>query len=367
MGEAPLRIGIAGANMERGWARDAHLPALRTLPGLAIHAVSARTREIAEAAASGFGAARAYDDSLALARDPEIDIVAVTVKVPEHRAIILAALDAGKHVYCEWPLARDAAEADEQAEAACRAGTHVAIGLQGAQAPAVAQAARLVREGAIGRPLNLRVVSATAGWGDLAPPHYAYLQDRRNGATLTTIAGGHTLAMVAAVVGTFEEIGACASILRDRVELAGTGETVARTCADHLLIHARHPGGCVSSIEIAGGDASPLRFELRGTQGRLEITGDHPGGYQCAALSVTAPGARPDPVPAGLQGAAINVAGLWRRFEQDIRSGERSVADFAMAAKLHRLIDAIETASDEGRNLTPCDAGMTAWEGRECR
>jgi predicted dehydrogenase len=120
----------------------------------------------------------------------------------------------------------------------------------------------------------------------LAPPHYAYLQDRRNGATLASIAGGHTLAMVASVVGTFLEVGACASILRPQVEIAGTGEVVERTCADHMLIHGRHPGGCVSSIEIVGGEDMPLRFELRGTKGKLEITGHHPGGYQCASLTV---------------------------------------------------------------------------------
>jgi predicted dehydrogenase len=361
---APLRIGIAGANAGRGWARDAHVPALRALPGLTIHAVSARTQAIADEAAASFGAVRAYSDTLAMVRDPDIDIVAVTVKVPEHRPIVLAALDAGKHIYCEWPLARDVAEAEEMADAARKSGSHVVIGLQGASTPAVLQARKLVRSGAIGRPLNLRIVSATTGWGALAPPHYAYLQERRNGATLATIAGGHTLAMAATVVGTFVEVGACASILRREVEIVGTGEVVARTCADHLLIQGRHPGGCVSSIEIVGGEDMPLRFELRGTRGRIGITGYHPGGYQCAALTVAGPaGAGPQSAGLpGLRGNAINVAGLWRRFEQDIRTGNRSVTDFTMALKLHRLLDAIELSSDEGRNVTPYDCEIGSWE-----
>jgi predicted dehydrogenase len=360
----PLRIGIAGANAMRGWARDAHLPALRRLPGLSIHAVSARTQALADQAAASFGADKAYGETLAMVRDPEVDVVAVTVKVPEHRKIVLAALEAGKHIYCEWPLARDLAEAEELAEAARRAGTHVAIGLQGASAPAVRQAAKLVREGAIGRPLNLRIVSATAGWGAFAPQHYAYLQDRRNGATLATIAGGHTLALAAAVVGTFNEVGARASILRKHVEIAGSGEVVERTCADHLLVQARHADGCVSNIEIVGGEDLPLRFELRGTGGRLTITGYHPGGYQCAGLTLTGP-ARVEPQPEGfpgLEGNAINVAELWRRFEQDIRTGSPTVADFAMGVKLHRLLEAVERASNEGRAVTPGDCGMGSWE-----
>lgn len=354
MTHAPLKMGFAGANAERGWARDAHMPSLEALPSLVVHAVSARTQEIADGALQAFGATKAYADSLAMARDPDVDIVAVTVKVPEHRAIVLATLEAGKHVYCEWPLAVDLAEAEELAEAARKAGTHVAIGLQGANAIAVRHAAKLVREGVIGKPLTLRVVSSTAGWGAIAPPHYAYLQDRRNGATLATIAGGHTLAMVEAVVGAYEEVGARNSILRDRVEIAGTGEIVGRTCADHMLIHGRHASGCVSNVEITAGENAPLRFELRGSEGTLEIRGHHPSGYQCGDLTVvTTPAAAPQPASelAGLEGQAINVGQLHADFARDIRNGTHTVPDFDAAVRLTRLLDAIETASAGGRSI----------------
>ena len=350
----PLRLGIAGANPERGWFRDAHFPALQALPGLAVQAVSARTQEIADAAAAAFGAATAYDDSLALTRDPNIEIVVVTVKVPEHRAIVLAALAAGKHVYCEWPLGRDLAEAEEMAAAARAAGVHAVTGLQGANAPAVRHAAQLVSDGAIGRPLNLRVVSSTAGWGTVAPAHYAYLQDKRNGATLATIAGGHTLAMVESVVGAITEVSARNSILQPTVTLTGSGEAVARTCADHMLIVAKHASGCVSSIEIVGGANIPLCFELRGTEGSLAIGGHHPGGYQCGHLEVTAePPCPPQAALAvdGLSGNPLNVAQLYARLEQDIRSRLRTAPDFDCAARLTRLLDVIDAASVEGKTI----------------
>lgn len=350
---AGFRIGIAGANAERGWARDAHLRAIRAVPDLAIQAVSARTQAIADGAAKLFGATTAYDDSLAMARDPDVDIVAVTVKVPEHRAIVLAAIAAGKHVYCEWPLGRDAAEAQEMAEAARAARVHVAIGLQGGNAWAVRHAAALVEAGVIGRPLSLRVVSPTAGWGAESPANYAYLQDKANGATLSTIAGGHTLAAIEAVVGGYAEVGARASILIDRMTLMGTNDSVPRTCADHLLVSGKHIGGCVSSMEIVGGVIDvPFQFELRGEKGVLKITGDHPGGYQVAELTVTtSPAAAPQPIPAveGVRPPSTNVAELWARFAQDIRSGTRTVPDFDRAVRLTRVLDAIEMSSEEGR------------------
>lgn len=350
----PLKLAIAGANAERGWARDTHIPALKALTGIELFAVSARNQDIADEAARSFGAARAYGDTLEMVRDDEVDIVAVLVKVPEHRAIVLAALEAGKHVYCEWPLGRDLAEAQEMAAAAARSSSHAAVGLQGANAIAVRRAAKLVREGAIGRPLNLRVVSSTAGWGTLAPPHYAYLQDRSNGATLATIAGGHTLAAVESVIGAFAEVSARNSILLETVEIAGTGEKVQRTCADHMLIAGKHEGGCISSVEIVGGQPIPLRFELRGTDGTIEINGHHPGGYQCADLQVTCSSeTAPQPAPAipGLLGAPINVAQMWSQFEGDIRTGTHTVPDFEVAVGLTRLLDAIETASQEARTV----------------
>ncbi|MCB2059036.1 MAG: Gfo/Idh/MocA family oxidoreductase, partial [Novosphingobium sp.] len=271
-----------------------------------------------------------------------------------HPEMAIAALEAGKHLYCEWPLGRDLAEAREMADAAAQAGVHAAVGLQGANAIAVRHAARLVREGAIGQPLNLRVVSSTAGWGAVAPPFYAYLQDKRNGATLATIAGGHTLAAVEAVVGAYDEVGARNTIQRRTVEIAGTGEQVERTCPDHMMILGRHESGCVSSVEIVGGEAAPLRFELRGSEGTLTIDGHHPGGYQCGALTVsTSSPSDPQPAPAvpGLAGAAVNVGQLWAGLESDIRTGSRTVPDFECAVRLTRLLDMIDAASQDGRTL----------------
>lgn len=347
-----IRVGIVGANPERGWARDAHLDALRSLPQFAITAVSARTQDIADAAAAHFGAARAFGDSLELVRDPGVDLVVVTVKVPEHRAIVLAALAAGKHVYCEWPLGRDLAEAEEMA-AAVPSGVHAICGMQGLRAPAIRQAAALVRDGRIGRPQVLRVFSSAAGWGRSAPAHYAYLQDKRNGATLETIGGGHTLAPIEDLVGPYVEVDARNSILLPKVRLSGTDEYVERTCADHMFVLGRHDSGCVSSMEIVGGtsDRTAL-FELQGEDGWLRVSGVTPGTSQIAPLQLEAsfpvdplaPAVAPD-----LSGAPANVAEIYACIAEDIRTGRREAPDFARAVRLTRLLDAIDRASAEGR------------------
>jgi predicted dehydrogenase len=354
--DTPLKVAFAGANAQRAWAKDAHLPAVRALTGLALYAVSARDQQSAGEAAAAFGAARAYGDSLEMVRDPAIDIVSVTVKVPEHRAIVLAALEAGKHLYCEWPLGRDLSEAEEMAAAAKAAGVHVAIGLQGENSNAVRHAAQLVRDGAIGRLLSLRVISPTAGWGAESPPFYAYLQDKRNGATLSTIAGGHTLAAIEAVAGDYRDVTALNSILVEQMRLTGTDGTVTRTSPDHIVVIGRHEGGCISSLEVLGGVADPVfLFELRGEKGNIKIEGHFAGGYQGSNLTVSASVPIP-PMPEGaapeLIGPAQNVSQLYARLESDIRSDTWTTPDFDRAVRLTRLLDAIDLSSDEGRRVT---------------
>ena len=221
-------------------------------------------------------------------------------------------------------------------------------------------AQKLVKDGAIGRPLSLRVVSPTAGWGAVSPPNYAYLQDKSNGATLSTIAGGHTLAAIEAVVGAFAEVGARSSILVKQMTLMGTDETVERTCADHLLVHGRHDSGCVSSLEVVGGVSDvPFQFELRGTKASLAISGGHVGGFQAGYLTVsTNPPSAPQPAPVApdIPVQSANVAELWARFASDIANGTRTLPDFDRAVRLTRLLDAIDLSSEQGRVVELADS-----------
>lgn len=352
MANAPVRVGIVGANPERGWARDAHLAALRALPQFTIAAVSARTQEMADAAAAHFGAARAYGNSLELVQDPGVDIVAVTVKVPEHRAIVLAALAAGKHVYCEWPLGGDLAEAREMA-AAVPSGIHAVIGLQGLFAPAIREAVRLVSCGAIGAPRVLRVFGSAAAWGEDTPAFGAYLQDKSTGATLETIGGGHTLALVEAMIGRYVEVDARNTTFLKLVPIIGTTKTVERSCADHMLVLGKHERGCVSTFEVVGG--KPVRrtalFELEGSAGWLRVSGTVPGTCQIAPLKLEAsvPATVLEPIVPGLSGASANVAEAWSAFGRDLREQTFTAPDFAAAERLTGLLLAIDTASATGR------------------
>src|SRR5687767_8170961 len=151
---APIRLGIVGAGRSRGWAKHAHFPALPHLPEFELTGVCASTPETAAAAAAAYGARLAFHDYRDLVSHAQIDAVVVSVKVPRHCAITLAALHAGKPVYTEWPLGADLAETNEMAAMAAKSGVPAMVGLQGRVGPANLYVKDLVRDGYIGRVLS---------------------------------------------------------------------------------------------------------------------------------------------------------------------------------------------------------------------
>src|SRR3954471_17066077 len=114
----PIGVGIIGLSASGGWAAEAHLAALAAVPGFEVRALSASSPASAKAAGEKYGIPLAFGSTEELAWRDEVDLVVVTVKVPHHRELILPALQAGKVVYCEWPLGIGLAEAEELAAVA---------------------------------------------------------------------------------------------------------------------------------------------------------------------------------------------------------------------------------------------------------
>src|SRR5436190_881817 len=110
-----IRLGLVGANVHATWASASHYPALLASPDVELTAVCTTRRESAEEARDALGAKLAFWDWREMVKSPDIDAVAVVVKVPEHFGPTKGALEAGKHVYTEWPLGRNTAEAEELA------------------------------------------------------------------------------------------------------------------------------------------------------------------------------------------------------------------------------------------------------------
>jgi len=352
-----IRVGIVGADTKASWAKVSHIPAIFGLAGLKLVAVATRSERSAGQAAKAFGADHWYSDPFAMIRDERIDLITIAVKVPAHRELVLAALDAGKAVYCEAPLGRTVAETAEMASTI--GSSHTAIGLQGRLNPAVRRAAQLLSSGAIGRPLSARVVSTTFGYGPESPSTHDYLNKTSSGASLLTIVGGHTLDVVEAVLGPIIEVDSRTDILWPTVKLTDVGEKSVREIADHIDVLGKTQSGAVFTANISGGvepkDAC-FSFEIKGTEGWLGLAGGHPYGFQAGHLKLTSNVAFVPPedpaVSGGLLGAAINVGEIYAHLVRDLHAGTYSTPGFEHALHNARLIEAVRRAAERGERQT---------------
>jgi D-xylose 1-dehydrogenase (NADP+, D-xylono-1,5-lactone-forming) len=147
-----LRLGLVSTARING----AIIDAARGLDGVDVAAVASRDAARAEAYASEHGIARAHGDYDALLADPEVDAVYISLPNSLHVEWSVRALEAGKHVLCEKPLARSAAEAERAFDAAERAGRVLAEAFMYRHHPQTARVAALVAEGAVGELRGLR-------------------------------------------------------------------------------------------------------------------------------------------------------------------------------------------------------------------
>src|SRR5256712_13226509 len=287
---------------------------------------------------------------------PDIDVVAVTVKVPHHRELVSAALAAGKAVYCEWPLGRDLDDARAMAALAAKQGVRTVVGLQARQAPAIEFVQELLRDGYVGEVLSTTMVGLSIP-GDVVAQPNAYMLDKRNGANALTIAVGHSLDILNYVLGEFADLSAVSDLRRPLITIEETGEQIVKTAADQIAVIGTLTSGATASVHVREGVAGGTGFlwEINGTDGTLRITADvaYPEIYPLTVAGahgrsepalLAAPGALTQKWSAltSLEGTpAYNVGRAYAAFAADMENGTHTVPDFADAARRHEAIPPI--------------------------
>ncbi len=363
-GDKRIRVGIIGANPDRGWAVQAHIPALKSLSDdFEITALSTSRRESAEAASKLFGVPVAFDNHQDLVNRADVDVVAITVKVPYHLELATAALNAGKAVYCEWPLGNGLKEAETLAALAKKKGVLAVAGLQARSAPSVAYVRDLIKQGYVGEVLSTTLIGSGMGWGPTVEPYNAYLNDKKNGATMLSIALGHAADTLCHCLGEVRELSATTTLRRKSFTIAGTGESSPMTADDQVLVSGLLEGGAALSIHYRGGVSrgTNLLWEINGTEGDLQLTA---AGGQAQIFEMTLRGGKGAQsslevlvVPEKYwwsppQGPSTNVAQAYARFARDYREGTHFCPTFDDAVTRHRMLDAIEKAAATGQRQT---------------
>jgi predicted dehydrogenase len=359
-----IRLGFVGANVRSGWASQSHYPALLASPDIELTAVCTTRAESAEEARRRFGAKLAFHDYREMVASPEIDAVAVVVKVPEHYGPTKAALEAGKHVYTEWPLGRTTAEAEELAALAASTGLQTVVGLQSRVSPTLMYMKEQIEAGYVGEVLSCHVTTMRDGALE-RPSSRTWQRDASLGANTLTIANGHVIDALRFILGDFARVACVVTTQAPQWFETDTKHLVEVTAPDNVLVSGQLVRGAVASVHVGAVPwaGSGFRLEIYGREGTLVATGTVSSqrgetlrlqgarlSHDLADLEV------PDGfihVPADFpRGDPFNVGQMYGLFAEAIRTGQNRAPTFDTAVDLHRFLDAIQRASDERREVS---------------
>ncbi|TKA96830.1 Gfo/Idh/MocA family oxidoreductase [Cereibacter changlensis] len=269
IGVGMIGTGFMGKTHALAWRNVKAVMGCAAVPELAVLCDTPLDR--AEAFAGQLGFARATDDWRALVADPAVQVVSITTPNRLHHEMALAALAAGKHVWCEKPMALTLSQAEEMEAAARKAGVVTLVGYNYLRNPAYAHAQRLLAEGAIGRVVQFR------GWVDedyQADPELpwtwrATLAEAGLGALGDL--GCHLVSLATGLMGPVESLIADTQVIHQTRPLPDGGRAAVENedAASALL---RFAGGAQGSMVIsrsAWGRKSRLGFEVHGTEGMI--------------------------------------------------------------------------------------------------
>ncbi|MEG9862528.1 MAG: Gfo/Idh/MocA family oxidoreductase [Parvularculales bacterium] len=237
-----------------------------------LHTVADINAEAAADAARSFGFSKATDDWRDITGDPEIDIVSITAPNALHKEMSLAAIAAGKHVYCEKPLAPLAKDAAEMADAAEGAGIKTQVGFNYLCNPMFVLAREMIDAGELGEIRSFRGIHAEDYMADEGAP-CTFRHDAAGGGALADL-GSHVLATAEFLLGPVSEV------LGDRITVIGErddgkGGRRAVEVDDIGRAFLRFANGASGSIEgnwIAMGRKMQHDFEIYGSKGALAFS-----------------------------------------------------------------------------------------------
>ena len=239
-------------------------------------AICGRDRAAAEAAAARLGWAAAETDWRALIARDDVDLVDIAAPGDLHAPIAIAALEAGKLVLCEKPLANTLAEAEAMkaaADAAYPRGARAMVGFNYRRVPALALARRLVEQGRIGPLRHVRAVYLQDWLADPEAPMTWRMRAERAGSGALGDLGAHVVDLARYLTG--DEIAVVSAVsatfVRERPMADGTGNGTV-TVDDAVVFAGRLASGALASFEAtryATGRKNGLRIELNGARGSL--------------------------------------------------------------------------------------------------
>jgi predicted dehydrogenase len=346
----PIRVGVIGT----GFGASLHLSALRENSDFDTVAICSRRPERARAAALDHGIPAHLADYRQLARDDAIDAVIVASPPHLHHAMVIAALEAGKHVVCEKPMARNLAEARDMQRIADRVGTVAMVNHQLRFLPIRMRIHELINEGYIGEP---HAATVTVHRSSLNDPHerpWGWLMEQEKAGGMLGATGAHYLDALRWWFGEVKAVaGAVSTMVRQR-RLPDSSAMAKVDADDNFSVILRFANGALGTIHVSAtsGHEGDEEVTLSGSEGTLQVRQGRLWAARAGDFSLSE-----IPVPERLSGGVIPgghylvqpTASLLRAWATAIREHRPASPSFADGVKTQELIDGALRSSQQGR------------------
>ena len=268
-----VRIGIIGA----GFARTTQIPGFKNCEGARGVVIASAHREHAEEVAREFDIENVADDWRGVIARDDVDLVSIVTPVVTHHEITMAALDAGKHVLCEKPMAMNAAEAREMTERAREKGVLALIDHELRFLPGRQRAAELIRRGDIGQPWHARCLFRSGQRADPNRPWNWWSDVAQGGGALGAI-GSHIVDAFRWLLDTelTEVLGQLSTHVPKRKDHSGVIREVTTDDEANLLLRfggSSAPTGNASLSMVQAGASAHL-VEIFGSEGAVKVDGN---------------------------------------------------------------------------------------------
>jgi predicted dehydrogenase len=245
------------------------------LPRISRAAVCTSRPETARAAAAEGGYERWFTDVDALVRDGSVTVVDCCTPNGQHRQTLLAAVRAGKNVYCEKPLALNAAEAREISREVRRAGVSVGMTYNFRFVPALMRAKRMITDGMVGDIYSFRAEYYHSGNSDPLKPLSWRMKGELSGGGALVDLGSHVIDLVRHLLGEIESVRAVTRIFTASRPTAPGSSTMGEVTADDAAwLQLKLARGVLGTLEVskcATGSLDDLKLEVYGSKGALRF------------------------------------------------------------------------------------------------
>ena len=245
------------------------------LPAIDLAAVCTSKPETAQRAAKEGGYRTWFTDASALIHQDDVMIVDCSLPNFAHKTVLLESIAAGKHVYCEKPLALNGAEAREIAQAAAEAQVQVGMTFNYRFVPALLRAHELIQEGALGEIYRFQAEYLHTGYESPERPMSWRLDKNKSGGGALADLGAHAIDLMRYLLGEFDAVQAMThTYITERPLAPGAQEKGPVTVDDAAWLHVRLENGAIGTIEasrFSTGVLDELRFEICGEKGALRF------------------------------------------------------------------------------------------------